>query len=133
MSEWQDESEMIPETERDEKLDEDGNPWPDFDAYSKKKGNYSPDVSPWKIISWVFIIIVIGWFLIKGYTTDERYLQILGYSVLGVIVFSALAGMVRKERWSFWDSYIFYDGVELLFQIFGAIFRLVVELIADND
>jgi hypothetical protein len=132
MSDWQDEN-HISENEQTEQIDQDGNPWPDFDAYSKKKGNYSPDVSPGKIILWVLIVVVIGWFLIKGYTTDDRYLQILGLSVLGVIVFSALVGMVRKERWSFWDSWIFFDGVELLFQIIVAIIRLGVEIIADKD
>jgi len=74
------------------------------------------------------MIIAIAWFLIAGFVNDERYLQILGLSILGLVVLSFIIAILRPGQVNFWAIWYLGDLIRLLVYIVALIVRIAIEI-----
>ena len=86
------------------------------------------DVSPLKTIFGTLMIIAIAWMLIAGFVNDTRYLQILGLSILGLVVLSFIIAIFRPGRVNFWAIWYLGDLIRILVYIIALIVRLAIEI-----
>ena len=135
---WQNEKVVLAETELNEKIDQDNSNEPahffgsDQSKYSKKNGNEYKEVSPLKTIFGTLVIIAVAWFLIAGFVNDIRYLQILGLSVVGLVILSLIISLFRPGRVNFWSLWILGDLIEVLIYIIALIVRIAFEIISNK-
>ena len=99
-------------------------------GYSREngKGNDPKEVSPLKTIFGTLVIIAVAWFLIAGFVNDVRYLQILGLSVVALILLSFIISLFRPGRMNFWSLLYLGDLIELLVYIIALIVRIAIEI-----
>jgi hypothetical protein len=107
-------------------------------GYSKEKeyrdgnrnGNNTArkEVGPLKTIFGTLMIIAIAWMLIAGFVNDYRYLQILGLSILGLVVLSFIIALFRPGRVNFWSFWYLGDLIRILAYIIALIVRIAIEI-----
>ena len=130
---WQKKKVILAETENHEQ--DQYNEQEQFEGSNQErysKENDPKEVSVWKTIFGTLVIIAIAWFLIAGFVNDKRYLQILGLSVLGLVVLSAIIAMFRPGRVSFWAIFYLGDLLELLVYIIALIVKIAISIAADR-
>ncbi|MBA7550483.1 hypothetical protein ES705_42999 [subsurface metagenome] len=94
----------------------------------QQKENEHKEVNPLKTIVGTLVIIAIAWLLIAGFVNDERYLQILGLSVLGLVVLSFIIAIFRPGRVNFWAIWYLGDLIRVLAYIIALIVRIAIEI-----
>ncbi|WP_371806470.1 hypothetical protein [Candidatus Lokiarchaeum ossiferum] len=110
-------------------------------------GEYAPGVSeesyqepamvkdvngPTKNLVAIIILLGIGFLITLGFTNDIRYLYIIGLSLLGLIILSAIVGILRSGNVSFWEVFLVRDLIEILGYIIMGIIHLVISIISDS-
>ena len=94
----------------------------------QQKENEHKEVNPMKTIIGTLVIIAIAWLLIAGFVNDERYLQILGLSILGLVVLSLIISIFRPGRVNFWAIWYLGDLIQILVYIIALIVRIAIEI-----
>ena len=94
----------------------------------EKEGMEIKEPSPLKIIISTMMIIAVAWFLIAGFVNDIRYLQILGLSILALVVLSLIISIFRPGRVNFWAIWYLGDLLELLVYLIALIIRIAIEI-----
>jgi len=94
----------------------------------KGNNNGKKEVSPLRTIFGTLVIIAISWFLIAGFVNDVRYLQILGLSILGLVVLSFIIAILRPGHVNFWAIWYLGDLIRLLGYIIALIVRIAIEI-----
>ncbi len=136
---WQNEKVVLAETEindqrkyNDEEQyhgsDQIGYPMENENEYGNRKANEKKEVNPLKTIFGTLVIIAVAWFLIAGFVNDIRYLQILGLSVVGLVILSFIISLFRPGRVNFWSLWILGDLIEVLIYIIALIVRIAIEI-----
>ena len=126
---WQNKNGRLAETEtfdQSQHNEEEKYQGSDQEGYSKE--NRPKEVSPLKTIFGTLVIIAIAWLLIAGFVNDERYLQILGLSVLALVILSLIIALFRPGRVSFWSMWYLGDLLELLVYIIALIVKIAIEI-----
>ena len=96
--------------------------------YGNGRANENKEVNPLKTIFGTLVIIAVAWILIAGFVKDTRYLQILGLSVVGLVILSLIISLFRPGRVNFWSLWILGDLIEVLIYIIALIVRIAIEI-----
>ncbi|MHA1718611.1 MAG: hypothetical protein ACTSXK_03730 [Promethearchaeota archaeon] len=84
--------------------------------------------SPLKIIFSNIMIIAVSWFITAGFINNIRYLQILGLSILALVVLSLIISIFRPGRVNFWAIWYLGDLIDLLVYLIALIIRIAIEI-----
>jgi len=134
---WQNEKVVLAETEindqskykeEEQYYGSDQIGYPKENEYGNRKAYEKKDVNPLKTIFGTLVIIAVAWFLIAGFVNDFRYLQILGLSVIGLVILSLIISLFRPGRVNFWSLWILGDLIEILIYIIAFIVRIAIEI-----
>jgi len=98
----------------------------------EKEGMEIKEPSPLKIIFSNIMIIAVAWFLIAGFVNDIRYLQILGLSILALVVLSLIISIFRPGRVNFWAIWYLGDLLDLLVYLIALIIRIAIEIFSNK-
>lgn len=87
---------------------------------------------PTKNLVAIFILLGIGFLITLGFTNDIRYLYIIGLSLLGLVILSAIVRILKSGNLSFWDVMIVRDLIEILGYIIMGIIHLIIAILSDS-